>query len=51
MMKGDGDKGIIEEMNEAPEARCPFTSGALKNTAGNGTVSRDWWPNQLKLNI
>lgn len=50
-MKGDGDKGIIEEMNEAPAAQCPFTHGALKSTAGNGTVSRDWWPNQLKLNI
>jgi catalase-peroxidase len=52
MMKGDGDKGIIEEMNEAPVVgKCPFTSGALKSTAGNGTTSRDWWPNQLKLNI
>ena len=52
MIKGDGDKGIIEEMNEAPSAgKCPFTNGAIKNTAGNGTTSRDWWPNQLKLNI
>ncbi len=30
---------------------CPFTSGALKQTAGGGTRNRDWWPNQLKLNI
>lgn len=33
------------------EAKCPFHGGALKQTAGNGTSNRDWWPNQLKLNI
>jgi catalase-peroxidase len=32
------------------EATCPFT-GATKQAAGNGTRNRDWWPNQLKLNI
>jgi catalase-peroxidase len=32
------------------EAKCPF-SGAHKQAAGNGTRNRDWWPNQLKLNI
>ena len=33
------------------EAKCPFHNGALKQTAGGGTRNRDWWPNQLKLNI
>jgi catalase-peroxidase len=33
------------------EGKCPFTGGTLKQTAGNGTSNRDWWPNQLKLNI
>ncbi|HEY8933578.1 MAG TPA: catalase/peroxidase HPI [Cyclobacteriaceae bacterium] len=33
------------------EARCPFHGGALKQSAGGGTRNRDWWPNQLKLNI
>ncbi len=33
------------------EAKCPFHGGALKQTAGSGTSNRDWWPNQLKLNI
>ncbi|MFW2572462.1 catalase/peroxidase HPI, partial [Legionella sp. 29fVS95] len=28
------------------ETNCPF-----HYTAGGGTSSRDWWPNQLKLNI
>ena len=31
--------------------KCPFHGGALKQSAGNGTQNRDWWPNQLKLNI
>lgn len=35
----------------SPEGKCPFTHGALKQTAGGGTGNRDWWPNQLKLNI
>jgi len=33
------------------EAKCPFSSGILKQSAGTGTGNRDWWPNQLKLNI
>lgn len=31
--------------------KCPFTGGMLKQSAGGGTNNRDWWPNQLKLNI
>jgi catalase-peroxidase len=33
------------------EQQCPFHAGALKQGAGTGTGNRDWWPNQLKLNI
>lgn len=32
-------------------AQCPFHGGSLKQSAGGGTRNRDWWPNQLKLNI
>jgi len=32
-------------------AKCPFHGGAFKQPAGSGTRNRDWWPNQLKLNI
>ena len=32
-------------------AKCPFSGGALKQTAGGGTRNNDWWPTQLKLNI
>ncbi|MEM6264147.1 MAG: catalase/peroxidase HPI [Bacteroidota bacterium] len=30
---------------------CPFHGGAVKKSAGAGSANRDWWPNQLKLNI
>ncbi len=33
------------------EGKCPFMHGALNQGAGGGTSNRDWWPNQLKLNI
>jgi len=33
------------------EGKCPFNHGAAKQTAGSGTRNRDWWPNQLKLNV
>jgi len=36
---------------QGAEGKCPFSGGALKQSAGNGTRNRDWWPNQLKLNI
>ena len=40
-------------MNAGGEAKCPFTGATAKatQTAGGGTRNRDWWPNQLKLNI
>ena len=33
------------------ESKCPFHGGEVKHSAGGGTSNRDWWPNQLKLNI
>ena len=32
-------------------SQCPFMGGTQKQTAGNGTSVRDFWPNELKLNI
>ncbi len=33
-------------------SKCPFHNGSLKNSvAGGGTQNKDWWPNQLKLNV
>ncbi|WP_431211493.1 peroxidase family protein [Puia sp. P3] len=31
--------------------KCPFIGGELKEVAGGGTRNRDWWPNQVNLNI
>ncbi|MBK6420549.1 MAG: catalase/peroxidase HPI [Ignavibacteria bacterium] len=31
--------------------QCPYHGGAVKQGAGSGTRNRDWWPNQLKVNI
>ena len=33
------------------EGRCPVMHGARGTAAGGGTSNRDWWPNQLKLNV
>ena len=30
----------------APEAKCP-----VDHTAGGGTSNRDWWPDQLRLDL
>ncbi|HNU43578.1 MAG TPA: catalase/peroxidase HPI, partial [Cyclobacteriaceae bacterium] len=40
----------MEQNSTNGEGKCPFT-GATKQTAGSGTRNRDWWPNQLKLNV
>ncbi len=41
----------MEDNNTNSESKCPFTGEVLKHSAGGGTSNRDWWPNQLKLNI
>lgn len=33
------------------ESKCPVTGMTRKAVAGGGTSNRDWWPNQLNLNI
>jgi hypothetical protein len=45
---GDAAKGG-NIMNE--ESKGPVTGGANKQPTGRGTSNRDWWPNQLKLEI
>jgi catalase-peroxidase len=37
--------------NNNSGGKCPFTGSIVKQQAGGGTSNRDWWPNQLKLNI
>jgi catalase-peroxidase len=38
-------------MDNGDISKCPFHNGSLKQSAGNGTENKEWWPNQLKLNI
>ncbi len=48
------DESILADVNTG-DAKCPFHPGGggthAKQSAGAGTVNREWWPNQLKLNI
>ena len=37
--------------NDGNISQCPFMGGTQKQTAGGGTSVRDFWPNELKLNI
>ena len=39
------------EHHPSAASKCPFIGGQLKQTAGNGTRNRDWWPNLLNLTI
>uniref|UniRef100_UPI0040481E90 catalase/peroxidase HPI n=1 Tax=Roseivirga sp. TaxID=1964215 RepID=UPI0040481E90 len=41
----------MENNMHSGAGKCPFTGGALKQSAGAGPSNRDWWPNALKLNI
>ncbi len=36
-------------MNE--DSKCPVTGGVDKHISSRGTSNRDWWPNQLRLDI
>ena len=33
------------------EAKCPVMHGTVARNSGGGTSNREWWPNQLNLNI
>ncbi len=40
------------EKNSENVSKCPVTGATQKHMTGStGTQNRDWWPNQLKLNI
>lgn len=40
------------ESNSSHGGKCPVTGATSKHSVGaSGTKNRDWWPNQLKLNI
>lgn len=41
----------MDHSNSGDASKCPFLSGTVKQTSGGGVKNRDWWPNELKLNI
>lgn len=48
--KNTSENGKVWDVNEST-AKCPFLGGENHHVAGGGPSNRDWWPNQLKLNI
>jgi catalase-peroxidase len=44
------ENSILHDVN-SESVKCPFSSGALQRSAGGGRSNRDWWPNQLNLDI
>ncbi|MBP3966662.1 catalase/peroxidase HPI [Paenibacillus lignilyticus] len=38
-------------MENANAGKCPFNHGSATTPASSGTSNRNWWPNQLNLNI
>ncbi|MDU2189358.1 MAG: catalase/peroxidase HPI [Klebsiella pneumoniae] len=37
--------------NNASAGKCPFHAETPKQSAGSGTANRDWWPNQLRVDL
>ncbi len=46
-MKGERN---MDNQN-ASSGKCPFNHGATTSPKSSGTTNKDWWPNQLNLNI
>lgn len=44
-------KPIVEADREAAAGKCPFHAGKANQTSGGGTTNRDWWPNQLRVDL
>ncbi|MEP1489435.1 MAG: catalase/peroxidase HPI [Algibacter sp.] len=40
----------MDNLKNGDLSKCPFFVGTQKETAGDGTKNRDWWPNELRLN-
>jgi catalase-peroxidase len=51
MEQNTHSKKSVYNTNEENESKCPFPHETLANSGKHGTTNRDWWPNQLNLNI
>ena len=38
-------------MSDNSEGKCPVMHGAMTSNGSSGTSNKDWWPNQLNINI
>jgi catalase-peroxidase len=38
-------------MSEKNGTKCPFNGAIPKHSAGGGSTNRDWWPNELRLDL
>ncbi|KYG28263.1 catalase/peroxidase HPI [Alkalihalobacillus trypoxylicola] len=47
------ENNIISEANDNENSggKCPFSHGSTTSQKSSGTTNKDWWPNQLNLNI
>ncbi|KEZ93652.1 catalase/peroxidase HPI [Nonlabens ulvanivorans] len=50
-MDSSNNTKVWDINNSDAVAKCPFMGSATPNTAGRGTRNKDWWPNQLRLNV
>lgn len=41
----------MEGFSNTGAGKCPFNHGSTTTPKSSGTTNRDWWPNQLNLNI
>jgi len=48
-MSGENTKP--SDLNESSASKCPFLAEKQRTVGGGGVKNRDWWPNELKLNI
>ncbi|RYJ19354.1 catalase/peroxidase HPI [Rahnella variigena] len=42
---------MVEADREASAGKCPFHEGNTNKASGGGTNNRDWWPNQLRVDL
>ncbi|MBK0631680.1 catalase/peroxidase HPI [Klebsiella aerogenes] len=42
---------LNDPTNNPSAGKCPFHAGTPKQSAGSGTANRDWWPNQLRVDL
>jgi catalase-peroxidase len=51
-MENNAPHNSQDQHREGDISKCPFHNGSMQNNvAGGGTRNRDWWPNQLRVNI